>query len=299
MKRARPRAGLFLGRAHAWHRARVDLPGSFVRHPARREPTARSPLRPNAGCTRAARLRRCELARMSRLGRRNPYAADAATRHRRRRCAAGASSCASSPAASATRPISIGSATTSGRRTSVGPRPSAAHRLRALHPARTASRGGAALAVRIESRTTCCSRSRRWRCATPCERPRGHAPSHGAVRLPARARRPARERFDAWCDDGRALAAPADARADLAGASPSSGSSPSRRRHLFLKPLVTRVRRASTASRSITARARRGATYASLLEFGRQVRSDLRDLRPRDMIDVQSFIWVLGSDEYA
>jgi hypothetical protein len=28
------------------------------------------------------------------------------------------------------------------------------------------------------------------------------------------------------------------------------------------------------------------------------VRRDLRDLRPRDMIDLQSFIWVQGSDEY-
>jgi len=28
------------------------------------------------------------------------------------------------------------------------------------------------------------------------------------------------------------------------------------------------------------------------------VRKNLRDLRPRDMIDLQSFIWVLGSDEY-
>jgi len=25
---------------------------------------------------------------------------------------------------------------------------------------------------------------------------------------------------------------------------------------------------------------------------------NLRDLRPRDMIDVQSFLWVQGSDEY-
>jgi hypothetical protein len=29
------------------------------------------------------------------------------------------------------------------------------------------------------------------------------------------------------------------------------------------------------------------------------VRRDLRDLRPRDMIDIQSFMWVQGSDEYA
>jgi hypothetical protein len=25
---------------------------------------------------------------------------------------------------------------------------------------------------------------------------------------------------------------------------------------------------------------------------------DLRDLQPRDMIDIQSFLWVQGSDEY-
>jgi hypothetical protein len=28
------------------------------------------------------------------------------------------------------------------------------------------------------------------------------------------------------------------------------------------------------------------------------VKRDTRDLRPRDMIDVQSFIWVQGSEEY-
>ncbi len=38
--------------------------------------------------------------------------------------------------------------------------------------------------------------------------------------------------------------------------------------------------------------------YASLLEFAELVRRDLRDLRPRDMIDIQSFMWVQGSDEY-
>ncbi len=40
------------------------------------------------------------------------------------------------------------------------------------------------------------------------------------------------------------------------------------------------------------------ATYASLLEFAAVVRRDLSDLRPRDMIDLQSFIWVQCSDEY-
>jgi hypothetical protein len=39
-------------------------------------------------------------------------------------------------------------------------------------------------------------------------------------------------------------------------------------------------------------------TYRSLLDFGETIRRDLRDWRPRDMIDIQSFIWVQGSDEY-
>jgi hypothetical protein len=37
------------------------------------------------------------------------------------------------------------------------------------------------------------------------------------------------------------------------------------------------------------------ATYESLLQFAKLVREDVRDLRPRDMIDVQSLLWVLGS----
>lgn len=39
-------------------------------------------------------------------------------------------------------------------------------------------------------------------------------------------------------------------------------------------------------------------TYESLLEFAETVRRDTGDLKPRDMIDLQSFIWVQGSDEY-
>ena len=39
-------------------------------------------------------------------------------------------------------------------------------------------------------------------------------------------------------------------------------------------------------------------TYSELLELGAQVRIDQRDLGPRDMIDMQSFLWVQGSAEY-
>ena len=42
----------------------------------------------------------------------------------------------------------------------------------------------------------------------------------------------------------------------------------------------------------------RGATYESMLRFAAVVRADLEDWKPRDMIDIQSFIWVPGSAEY-
>ena len=69
-------------------------------------------------------------------------------------------------------------------------------------------------------------------------------------------------------------------------------------RHVFLKPNVTR--RAAAAYGFPFAYRSKPAydTYASLLEFARTVRGDLRDLRPRDLIDIQSFLWVQGSDEY-
>ena len=39
-------------------------------------------------------------------------------------------------------------------------------------------------------------------------------------------------------------------------------------------------------------------TYESLLNFAERIQHDLRDLHPKDMIDIQSFIWLQGSDEY-
>jgi hypothetical protein len=68
--------------------------------------------------------------------------------------------------------------------------------------------------------------------------------------------------------------------------------------HMYLKPVVTRVA-ADAYEFEFTYSARpTWRTYVSLLEFARRVRRDVRDLRPRDFIDIQSFLWVLGSDEY-
>ena len=69
--------------------------------------------------------------------------------------------------------------------------------------------------------------------------------------------------------------------------------------HMFLKPTVTRI-----AAREYGFDFRYHSkpsweTYASLLEFAEVVRRDQRDLGARDMIDIQSFVWVQGSDEYS
>src|SRR5689334_2543311 len=69
-------------------------------------------------------------------------------------------------------------------------------------------------------------------------------------------------------------------------------------RHVFLKPNVTRVA-AREYEYDFHYKSRPNwETYESLLNFARVVYRDVRDLRPRDMIDLQSFIWVQGSDEY-
>lgn len=70
------------------------------------------------------------------------------------------------------------------------------------------------------------------------------------------------------------------------------------RTHFFLKPTVTREA-AHRLDRALPYASRPSWTlYKALLDFAAAVRADIRDLRPRDMIDIQSFLWVQGSDEY-
>ena len=69
-------------------------------------------------------------------------------------------------------------------------------------------------------------------------------------------------------------------------------------RHMFLKPNVTRVAAGEYDFEFTYTSRPNWETYASLLAFAERVMRDQRDLRPRDMIDAQSFIWVQGSDEY-
>ena len=69
-------------------------------------------------------------------------------------------------------------------------------------------------------------------------------------------------------------------------------------RHIFLKPNVTKIAAREYGFDFHYESRPAWKTYASLLAFASTVRDDLRDLKPRDMIDIQSFIWVQGSDEY-
>ena len=68
--------------------------------------------------------------------------------------------------------------------------------------------------------------------------------------------------------------------------------------HFYLKPTVTK-RAAAEYNYDFGYESRPGGeAYARVLKFAAKVRRDLADIRPRDMIDIQGFLWVQGSDEY-
>jgi hypothetical protein len=68
--------------------------------------------------------------------------------------------------------------------------------------------------------------------------------------------------------------------------------------HMFLKPTVTRRAADKYGFDFFYVSRPNWTTYQSLLGFADEVKKDLDDLKPKDNIDLQSFIWVLGSEEY-
>lgn len=68
--------------------------------------------------------------------------------------------------------------------------------------------------------------------------------------------------------------------------------------HFFLKPTVTRRAFEAYGVPFHYQSRPNGESYVELLNLARKVKRDLADLNPRDMIDIQSFLWVQGSDEY-
>jgi hypothetical protein len=69
-------------------------------------------------------------------------------------------------------------------------------------------------------------------------------------------------------------------------------------KHFFLKPNVTRTAAREYGFDFAYESRPNWETYANVLELAETVRKDQADLGPRDMIDLQSFLWVQGSDEY-
>ena len=69
-------------------------------------------------------------------------------------------------------------------------------------------------------------------------------------------------------------------------------------RHIFLKPNVTRLAAARYGFDLDYRSQPNWTTYSQLLDLAEMVRFDQRSLGPRDLIDIQSFLWVQGSEEY-
>lgn len=68
--------------------------------------------------------------------------------------------------------------------------------------------------------------------------------------------------------------------------------------HIFLKPKVTKVAAVKYGYDLMYESGPKWRVYENALKFAYKIREDTRSLKPRDMIDLQSFIWVLGSEEY-
>jgi hypothetical protein len=68
--------------------------------------------------------------------------------------------------------------------------------------------------------------------------------------------------------------------------------------HIFLKPTVTQ-QAAERRAFSLNYKPQPNwLTYSCLLRLSELLKKDLADLKPRDMIDVQSFLWVTGEGTY-
>jgi hypothetical protein len=105
------------------------------------------------------------------------------------------------------------------------------------------------------------------------------------------------ERFDRWCEVVNSLPRP-KTRVRTWPLVTVFGFIALPHFHFFYKPTVTRAA-AQAYGYHLTYNSRPSwECYKQVLEFARIVRRDLSDLRPRDMIDIQSFLWVQGSAEY-
>ena len=67
--------------------------------------------------------------------------------------------------------------------------------------------------------------------------------------------------------------------------------------YIFLKPIVTQLAAEISAFEINYRPDLNWKTYRSVLDFSEYFRSELRDFKPRDMIDIQSFMWGIGPNK--
>lgn len=104
-------------------------------------------------------------------------------------------------------------------------------------------------------------------------------------------------RFDAWCDVVGALPR-RQTRVLTWPVTTIFGFIAQPSRHFYLKPIVTRRAFEAYGLPFIYNSKPNGKTYRDVIAAAGKVKRDLVALQPRDMIDIQSFLWVQGSDEY-
>ncbi len=68
-------------------------------------------------------------------------------------------------------------------------------------------------------------------------------------------------------------------------------------KYIFMKPIVTELAAEMSAFEINYRPDLNWRTYKSVLNFSEYFRSELKDLKPRDMIDIQSFMWRIGPNK--
>jgi hypothetical protein len=70
------------------------------------------------------------------------------------------------------------------------------------------------------------------------------------------------------------------------------------KKYIFLKPRVT-IKAAEVFGFPFEYNSKPvWSVYNSYLDFAAEVQKDISEMKPRDYIDIQSYIWVMGSEEY-
>ena len=152
-------------------------------------------------------------------------------------------------------------------------------------------------AVRIESRTNLLFSFEKMALRDAVRSSAGAARFAKALQAFLRDDGPTEDGFDAWCRELARLPR-RQTRVLTWPLATVFGFIAQPRQHMFLKPRVTQVALRRCACSFEYSSRPSGKTYVDYLKLGATLRRELVDFQPRDLIDIQSFLWVQGSDEY-